>query len=40
MDYLRRTLLKESVTDGVAHVSGTQWHLGYQGGWEVHTSLQ
>eukprot|EP01047_Picozoa_sp_COSAG01_P052936 COSAG01_NODE_5619_length_4142_cov_9.969577_1_plen_894_part_00 len=35
LDYLRQELLKESVTDGVCHVSGTQWHLGYQGGWEV-----
>ena len=35
LDYLRQELLKESITDGVCHVSGTQWHLGYQGGWEV-----
>ena len=35
LDYLRQELVKESLTDGVAHVSGTQWHLGYQGGWEV-----
>ena len=33
LDYLRSILLKESVTDGVCHVSGTQWHLGYQGAW-------
>ena len=35
LDYLRQELLKESVTDGVCHVSGTQWHMGYQGAWEV-----
>ena len=35
LDYLRQELVKESVTEGVCHVSGTQWHLGYQGAWEV-----
>ena len=35
LDYLRQELLKESVTEGVCHVSHNQWHMGYQGGWEA-----